>query len=120
MHNACRTCHLEYKVPADIFLVIYLSYCVVFGSKKWLILMSLLKLQYIGATAVPVAFTPSLVWAALQGVAQAKQAWKKRNAVPVTTKEAKDMRPTGRGGFGVGQGAGRNAAAGTALARSHR
>lgn len=45
----------------------------------------------------------------LQGVAQAKQAWKKRNAVPVSSKEVKDQRPTGRGGFGVGQASGRGA-----------
>ena len=49
----------------------------------------------------------------LQGVALAKQAWKRRNAVPVTNKEVKDQRPTGRGGFGVGQAGGR--AAGDAL-----
>lgn len=45
----------------------------------------------------------------LQGVAQAKAAWKKRNAVPVSSKEAKEQRPTGRGGFGVGQAADRGA-----------
>ena len=36
-------------------------------------------------------------------MAKAKRAWKERNAVPVTAKAAKDMRPTGRGGFGTGQ-----------------
>ncbi len=40
----------------------------------------------------------------VQGIAQAKAAYKRRNAVPVTTKQAKDQRPTGRGGFGVGRG----------------
>ena len=38
-----------------------------------------------------------------KGVAKAKLAWKERNAVPVTAKAAKDMRPTGRGGFGTAQ-----------------
>ena len=40
----------------------------------------------------------------MQGIAQAKAAHKRRNAVPATTKQAKDQRPTGRGGFGVGRG----------------
>jgi len=39
----------------------------------------------------------------MQGVAKAKRAWKERNAVPITAKAAKDMRPTGRGGFGTAQ-----------------
>ena len=43
------------------------------------------------------------VFGRAQGVAQAKLAWKQRNAVPQTTKAAKDMRPTGRGGFGTAQ-----------------
>ena len=42
-------------------------------------------------------------WSRAQGVAKAKRAWKERNAVPVTAKAAKDMRPTGRGGFGTAQ-----------------
>lgn len=40
----------------------------------------------------------------VQGIAQAKAVYKRRNAVPATTKQAKDQRPTGRGGFGVGRG----------------
>lgn len=39
-----------------------------------------------------------------QGITKAKLAYKKRNAVPVTKKDAKDQRPTGRGGFGMGRG----------------
>lgn len=33
-----------------------------------------------------------------QGVAAARSAWKKRNAVPETKSQAKAARPTGRGG----------------------
>ena len=42
----------------------------------------------------------------LQGVGAAKLAWKKKNAVPQTSKEARAARPTGRGdGGGRGQNA---------------
>ncbi len=42
----------------------------------------------------------------LQGVGAAKLAWKKKNAVPQTSKETKAARPTGRGdGGGRGQSA---------------
>ena len=42
----------------------------------------------------------------LQGVGAAKLAWKKKNAEPQTSKEARAARPTGRGdGGGRGQNA---------------
>ncbi len=52
----------------------------------------------------PVRFERGSCCRASQGLAQAKLAYKKANAVPVTKKDAKDQRPTGRGGFGVGRG----------------
>ena len=36
-----------------------------------------------------------------QGFSQAKLAWKKKNAIPQTNKEAKAQRPTGRGDGGA-------------------
>ena len=40
------------------------------------------------------------VCACLQGFSQAKLAWKKKNAIPQTTKEVKAQRPDGRGDMG--------------------
>ena len=55
--------------------------------------------QWIGK-ACP-AFALFMQW--LQGVAAAKNAWKKKNVQPVTKKDEKKARPTGRGD-GVPQG----------------
>lgn len=40
------------------------------------------------------------VCACLQGFSQAKLAWKKKNAIPQTSKEVKAQRPDGRGDMG--------------------
>ena len=37
----------------------------------------------------------------MQGFSQAKLAWKKKNAIPTTNKEAKAQRPDGRGDGGA-------------------
>ena len=42
-----------------------------------------------------------------QGIAQARLAWKKKNAVPETRRDEKRARPTGRGDGGPGPGRGR-------------
>jgi hypothetical protein len=55
-------------------------------------------------SGLPACFHSKNYLCAAQGIAQAKAAHKRRNAVPATTKQAKDQRPTGRGGFGVGRG----------------
>jgi len=39
--------------------------------------------------------------ARVQGFSQAKLAWKKKNAIPTTNKEAKAQRPNGRGDGGA-------------------
>lgn len=51
----------------------------------------------------------------MQGVAAAKNAWKKRNVQPVTKKEEKKARPTGRGDGGPQQHGGRQGALAVSL-----
>jgi len=50
---------------------------------------------------------PKKKYNAPQGVAQARAAWKKRNAVPETRRDEKRARPTGRGDGGPGAARGR-------------